>query len=114
VFKTTPEKQLASWLFIRWFAEKDPNVRWAQDANYFPIRRSAAESPEMQAYMEKWPQYKTAFGFLEWGKGEPVVPAYQDMRGLIGDAITAVVTGMATPQEALDFAVEEANALLAE
>ncbi len=114
VFKTTPEKQLASWLFIRWFTEKDPNVRWAQEANYFPIRRSAAESAEMQAYMEKWPQYKTAFGFLEWGKGEPVVPAYQDMRGLIGDAITAVVTGMATPQEALDFAVEEANALLAE
>jgi len=114
VFKSTPEKQLASWLFIRWFTQKEPNVRWAQDANYFPIRRSAAESDEMVAYMADNPNYEKAFGFLQYGKGEPVVPAYETMRGFIGDAITAVVTGQATPQEALDFAVRESNAALAE
>jgi len=114
VFKTTPEKQLASWLFIRWFTQRENNVKWAEVANYFPIRKSAVESEEMQAYMEKNPQYKKAFGFLKWGRGEPSVAAYQTIRGLIADAITAVVTGQKTPQEALDYAVSEANAALAE
>ena len=114
VFRSTPEKQLASWLFMRWFTEAEPNVKWAKVANYFPIRASAVESAEMQAYMAENPNYTKSFGFLPWGKGEPVVPAYQTMRGFIGDAITAVVTGMSTPQEALDYAVEESNAVLAE
>ena len=114
VFKSTPEKQLASWLFIRWFTQAEPNVKWAKVANYFPIRESAAQSAEMQAYMSENPNYQKAFGFLQWGKGEPVVPAYQTMRGFIDDATTAVVTGQATPQEALDFAVEESNTVLAE
>jgi multiple sugar transport system substrate-binding protein/sn-glycerol 3-phosphate transport system substrate-binding protein len=114
VFKTTPEKQLAAWLFIRWFTQAEANVKWAKVANYFPIRESAAQSAEMQEYMAANPNYKAAFDFLKWGKGEPVVPAYQTMRGFISDAITAVVTGQATPQDALDHAVQESNAVLAE
>jgi ABC-type glycerol-3-phosphate transport system substrate-binding protein len=114
VFKSTPEKQLASWLFMRWFTQAEPNVKWAKVANYFPIRASAVASAEMQAYMDENPNYAKSFGFLPWGKGEPVVPAYQTMRGFIGDAITAVVTGISTPQEALDLAVQESNAVLAE
>jgi len=114
VFRTTPEKQLASWLFIRWFTQKEQTVRWAKVANYFPIRKSAVESAEMQAYMEENPQYKQAFGFLAWGKGEPTIAGWETVRGLIGDAITAVVTAQSTPQEALDYAVAEANAALAE
>ena len=43
-----------------------------------------------------------------------MVPAYQTMRGFIGDAVTAVITGQSTPQEALDYAVEESNFVLSE
>ncbi len=114
VFKTAPQKQLASWLFIRWFVQRDNNVRWATVANYFPMRQSALDSEEMQAYLEGNPNYWTAFGFLRWGRGEPPVSAYDAISGLINEATTAVISGQSTPQEALDFAVQEANALLPE
>ncbi|NIO68469.1 MAG: ABC transporter substrate-binding protein, partial [Anaerolineae bacterium] len=29
VFKTTPQKQLAGWLFIKWFTEPEQAARWA-------------------------------------------------------------------------------------
>ena len=114
VFQTTPEKQVASWLFVRWFTQKEQTVRWAMVANYFPVRRSAIESAEMQAYMDENPQYLKAFGFLQYGRGEPTIAGWETVRSLMGDAVTAVVTGQMMPQEALDYAVEEANAALAE
>ena len=58
--------------------------------------------------------HKKAFGFLQWGKGEPTIAGWETVRSLMGDAVTAVVTGQMTPQEALDYAVDEANAALAE
>jgi ABC-type glycerol-3-phosphate transport system substrate-binding protein len=114
VFKTTPQKQLASWLFVRWFVQTENNVKWAITGYDFPLRQSALESEELLAHVEENPNYGTAFGFLQWGRGEPPVSAYDTIRGLINEATMAVFTGQSTAQEALDFAVREANALLAE
>jgi len=47
VFKTTPEKQLASWLFLKWFTAPEQTARWAIATGYFPVRKSAAESEVM-------------------------------------------------------------------
>ncbi|KPL22149.1 MAG: hypothetical protein AMJ93_07835, partial [Anaerolineae bacterium SM23_84] len=114
VLKTTPQKQLASWLFIRWFVQPENNVKWATVANHFPVRQAVLDSEEMQAYVGENPNYGTAFAFLQWGRAEPPVSAYDTIRGLINEATTAFITGQSTLQEALDFAVQEANALLAE
>ncbi|UCC76017.1 MAG: hypothetical protein JSW37_10920, partial [Anaerolineales bacterium] len=69
---------------------------------------------EMQAYMAENPTYGTAFGLLQWSRGEPPVSAHDAIGRLINEATTAVLTGQSNPQEALDFAVQEADALLAE
>ncbi len=114
VFKSTPQKQLASWLFIRAFVQPENNVEWATAENNFPLRQSALDSEEMQTYVEENPNYGTAFGFLQWSRGEPPVPAYDAIRRLISEATTAVFTGQSTVREALDFAVQEATALLAD
>ncbi|MGA9347744.1 MAG: extracellular solute-binding protein [Anaerolineae bacterium] len=44
VFKSTPEKQLASWLFLKYFTAPEQTAEWAMAANYFPVRKTAAES----------------------------------------------------------------------
>jgi ABC-type glycerol-3-phosphate transport system substrate-binding protein len=114
VFKTTPQKQLASWLFIRWLVQPENNIKWATAGNSFPLRQSALDSEEMQAYMAENPTYGTAFGLLQWSRGEPPVSAHDAIGRLINEATTAVLTGQSNAQEALDFAVQEADALLAE
>ncbi len=42
--KTTPEAQLAAWLFIRWFTEPEQQAKWAEVSNYYPVRFSTQEN----------------------------------------------------------------------
>jgi multiple sugar transport system substrate-binding protein len=112
VFKTTPEKQLASWLFIRWFTQPENTARWAMVANYFPVRQSSIDLPEMTEYLAANPVYEKAFELLVYGKAEPAVAAWSQIRGVINNATVAVING-ADPKTTLDAAVQEANQLLA-
>jgi len=114
VFKTTPERQLAAWLFIKWFTEPKQTATWAMDSNYFPVRRSAAESEAMQEYFKKNPLYKKAFDFLPYGRTEPTIAGWQSVRDALGNAIVGVITGEKTPQAALDEAAATAQKALSQ
>ena len=41
ITKSTPQKQLAAWLFIRWFSEPKQQAQWTHVSKYFPVRRAA-------------------------------------------------------------------------
>ena len=112
IFKSTPERQLAAWLFFKYWAETENVTNWATVANYFPLRQSAIESTPMQEYLEGNPKYEKAFGFLPYGRVEPAVAGWQEIRGIMGDAMTAAVEGE-DPQVILDSAAAEANGVLA-
>jgi multiple sugar transport system substrate-binding protein/sn-glycerol 3-phosphate transport system substrate-binding protein len=110
VFNTTPERQLASWLFIKWFTEKEQTAEWAKDSSYFPVRKSAAA--EMTDFFASNPLYAQAWSWVQYGRTEPNVPGWQEVRGIIGDAMTEIING-ADVQATLDAAAKEANAALA-
>ncbi len=112
IFNTAPERELAAWLFVRWFTEKDQTAAWAMDSNYFPVRRSAAESEAMQEYFASNPLYKKAFDFLPYGRTEPTIAGWQSVRDALGNAIVAVISGEQTPQAALDEAATAAQEAL--
>ncbi len=114
IFKTTPEKQLAAWLFVKWYTEKEQTLRWAQASRYMPLRKSAAEDPSMQKFFEENPVYKQAFDILQYAKNEPSIAGWQEVRGLIGDMLVAVISGEMTPQEALEYYAAEAQRVLDE
>ncbi|MCC7354027.1 MAG: ABC transporter substrate-binding protein [Anaerolineae bacterium] len=105
------EQQLASWLFIRWFTERDQTAKWAIAANSFPVRGSAAESPEFKAYAEKNREFQKAFEWVQYGKVEPQMAEWNAVRTIIQDAVAAVIQG-ADPKAALDKAVTDANTAL--
>ena len=113
VFKTTPEKQLASWLFIKWFTEPEQTARWAIGTNYFPVRKSAAESEGMKEYFKENPLYEKAFSFLPYAKTEPSIAGWQAVRDALGNAMVAVISGEKAPEEALQEAVAEAEKVIA-
>jgi multiple sugar transport system substrate-binding protein len=108
VFKSTPEKQLAAWQFLKWFTQADQTARWSIATGYFPVRKSAADSTTIKDQFTKDPNYKKAFDFLQYAKGEPTVAGWDPVRSAIQDAETAVVTGKAAPQAALDDAAKKA------
>ena len=109
--KTTPEEQLAAWLFVKWFTEPEQQAEWAQISNYFPVRKSTAA--ELGDYFAQNPAYATAFSLLKYGKVEPPVAGYDVVRTKMSEAYNAILEG-ADVEETLAQLDKEANEILAE
>jgi multiple sugar transport system substrate-binding protein len=112
IFPTTPEKQLAAWLFIKWLTEPEQSARWTRATDYFPVRGSAAD--ELEDYFAGNPQFAKAFGFLDHDIAiEPGVVGYDECRNLIGEMLSTVVAGD-DPASKLHDTVEECNSFMPE
>ena len=113
LFKTTPERQAAAWKFIRFLTSKTVNTRWALRTGYLPIRQSAIQSPEYQAFLSKNPDYRdAAVANLRNGCVQPKVSAWESIRGIIDDAMFEAMSRRTSPQESLDRAVSISNDLI--
>lgn len=40
---STPEQELAAWLFVKWFTEPEQQARWVEASGYFPTREDTRE-----------------------------------------------------------------------
>jgi ABC-type glycerol-3-phosphate transport system substrate-binding protein len=113
ILRTTPRQQLAAWLFLKWFLQPENDVQWALETGALPLHKSGTESPEMQAYFEQNPQYKTACGLLAFAATEPAIPRWQEIRALLVNAAETMCSGQAEPADALAAADTAADGLLA-
>ena len=112
-FKSTPEKQLASWIFIKWFAEPDQTADWAIRSSYMPVRKSAVNNAALKTYWAKDTQGKAAFDLSGTAVPEPNVRGQQDIRTVIEDLLVGVATGrLADVEKAVKDAGAKANQIL--
>ncbi|HZQ38051.1 MAG TPA: ABC transporter substrate-binding protein [Dehalococcoidia bacterium] len=110
MFKSSPEKQLAAWLFMKYFASKEVNPDWSVASGYLPIRTSGLADPRVQAQVQKLPQYAVALQVQQYGRSEPAVRSYQTTRKHISDAIVAALADPnKNPKQLLDDAVKLSN-----
>jgi len=109
--RTTQERQLAAWLFVKWMTEPAQQARWVRASNYFPVRKSTAAN--LDEYFSSNPNYRKAFELLKYGKSEPAVSGYDRVRDMIQRTMVAVVKG-ADVEEALADLERQANENLAE
>jgi multiple sugar transport system substrate-binding protein len=87
--KSTPERQLAAWIFLKYYTSPEPQAAWAKASMYFPTRASVAD--QMQDFFAENPTYATAFDLLEYGIFEPPVPGYDFVRDEIEAVMAAIV-----------------------
>jgi multiple sugar transport system substrate-binding protein len=110
--KTTPEQELAAWLFLKWFTAPEQNARWAKISNYFPVRDSAFAA--MSDYFEANPIYRQAFDLLPYGTFEAQWCAcYEEVRRLMEESYNAILDG-ADIEATLTQLEEDADVSLAE
>lgn len=122
VFKSTPEKQLASWLFLKHFTDANNLAKWAQTTNYIATRKSAStmaidnvKSALGRDFPEAAVGYDNLYDLLRYGAVESPVAGYDPVRRLIIDMVHDVaIDGNADPQAALDETVAQANEVLKE
>jgi multiple sugar transport system substrate-binding protein len=112
VFRSTPEKQLAAWLFIKWLTEPEQSARWTRATGYFPVRQTTMNQLAKDFAANPNPQFETAWGFLGNEIAiEPGVVGYDECRDLITEMLTAVVHGE-DPATQLAQTVDKCNVYL--
>jgi multiple sugar transport system substrate-binding protein len=92
VCQTAPQRQLAAWLFLRWFTQPTQQAQWVRASNYFPVRRSTAA--ELEDYFKENPEYRKAYALLDYGKTEPSAKSYEPVRRLVSTAVVDVLEGI--------------------
>jgi len=112
IFVSTPEQQLAAWLFIKWMSEPEQQATWASSTGYFPTRQAAADL--LADYFAEHPTYEKAFTFMSMDYGvESPVAGYDECRSAISEMLTAVLGGE-DAQTQLDDTVAACNEYLEE
>jgi multiple sugar transport system substrate-binding protein len=112
LFKSTPLKQAAAWEWVKFFSDREQTVTWSIASSYMPLRRSAADSGDLKALWQKSPQAEQAFRLAPYARPEPNIAAWQDIREVLANALSAVITQRSPPKAALDAAARQANRLI--
>ncbi|MFN2236976.1 MAG: extracellular solute-binding protein, partial [Anaerolineales bacterium] len=111
VTQTTPEQQLAAWIFIKWFTSPEIQAQWDMISGYFPTRASTEEF--LADYNVENPQWGAALALLPYGYYEPQLISYQGVRDAAQQAFNEIMQG-ADIQTTLDDLTVTANELQAE
>lgn len=91
LLRSTPQKQLAAWLFARWFASTDQTAAWARQTGQLPLRISAADRLKNESADN--PAYVAVLDLLKYGRANPLVAYWPDVAEAATRAVLAVADG---------------------
>ncbi|MBI5566489.1 MAG: extracellular solute-binding protein [Chloroflexi bacterium] len=109
MLRSTPSRQLAGWLFVRWFSEAPQTVRWSELTGWLPVRRSAAQG--LAQTFATNAGFKVAYDLLTVAQAQPDIAQWGSIAQLLVRAVNAAVGGR-DPAQALNEAAVAADALL--
>ncbi len=111
------EERDAGWTFIKWLMEPEQQAEWFAGSGYLPVRNSAYDLPTAKDTIAKYPQFqipadlfaKTATTTAALG---PLIGPFQQVRDAVRGAIESMLSGSASPDEAMKTAVKNADAAI--
>ncbi|BAY14318.1 extracellular solute-binding protein [Anabaenopsis circularis NIES-21] len=101
LFKTTPERQKATFKFAEYAMSADFQTELALGTGYLPINVKSRQSSKYQEFVKKIPQVKVFLEQAQYGRSRPIFPGYNRISDGIGRAVEAVLLGKLSPVEAL-------------
>jgi multiple sugar transport system substrate-binding protein len=113
LFKAGTDHEQLGWRFIKFFTSPPITARWARETGYLPVRKTAAELPEMQAFWKENPRALHAFELLPAARVEPNVPGWDEVRNLLEDAARKAIHDRGTPEQIARELKRKADAALA-
>lgn len=115
LFKTTPEQQLAGWLFLKYFAGPQGQAIYGAKTGYFPATLSSQDVVVLKQDYEAHPQKLQAFKeVFPYGKATVATAAQAVIDDAVNAAIMNVYSNKASVADALKNLQAEATKLLAE
>ncbi|MCX6034613.1 MAG: extracellular solute-binding protein [Chloroflexi bacterium] len=83
VLKSSPEKQLAAWLFARWLLSLENQAQWVEATGLFPLFHSVLDI--IGPYRTASPQWDSAVGDLSLAQGVPQMASWRKVRYVLED-----------------------------
>lgn len=108
-------EQKAAWKFLSWFSSEEAATTWSSDTafGFWPIRPSVVESSAFQSVASEAPGRLEAIqSALAAAQPRPNIAAWNQVEAFLAEAIQKALQGAASPQAALDAAVDQADAVL--
>ena len=84
VLKSSPEKQLAAWLFARWMISPQNQARWIESSASLPLGTQVF--PLLSAYKAAHPQWAAVLDLLPHVRLEPSPASWGQVRWSLSDA----------------------------
>jgi multiple sugar transport system substrate-binding protein len=114
VFNQNDARVAGAVEFLTWFSAPEQQLEWIAGAGSLPIRQSISTDPGYQDYLDAYPGIDAMVANLANAvHTRPAVTQYPMISEAMGQSISAVLLGETSPQDALNQAAEQTNALLA-
>jgi len=111
VLKSSPEQELASWLFIKYLTSPENQAKWVEASGYLPTQYSTEAM--LADYVASNPVYASSLALAALGQGEPeTFTAWYSVRRAVEDAAAQLYA--AESPEAVDAILAELNITAAE
>ena len=115
---SSAEKQEAAFKYMAFATSPEITTFWSRTTGYMPVRKSAAESEEMQTFYEDNPNFQTAVEQLPLTEPQDVARVYiPNGDQIIGKGLERITVNNEDPQAAFDDVArtldEEAQPVLA-
>jgi multiple sugar transport system substrate-binding protein len=110
ILKSTSQRELAAWLFIRWLSEPENQIRFTSATSSLPLR---GESQKLMATNPLSPQWQAAVDAIQYARPEPALRSWMNVRWAVSDATTQLfryyftIDQVSTLVELLDSTAQE-------
>lgn len=109
IFKSEPEAELASWLFLKYLTSPEVQAEWSQYSGYYPTRKDSLAY--LQEFGEDNPAWASGLDLLKYSQSAPLHPSWQIVQLAVEDAFEEI---LANPDIDLDDQLDELDRVAAE
>jgi ABC-type glycerol-3-phosphate transport system substrate-binding protein len=88
LLESTPERQLASWLFVRWLLSAENQAKWVETTGTLPLRTATLDL--LADYRSAHPQWDTAVQSLPLAQGVPQRADWHTVRYVLADGTLSI------------------------
>lgn len=114
IFETTPEKEAAAWLFVKWLTSKEIQIKWDILTSFMPVRDSVAKDEVYITWATTTePRLKPFIEYQRYARARPMVPQYPEISDAFSEELQKALYGTVSVDEALASAEARVNEILA-
>ncbi len=83
ILESNKDRQIATWLFVRWLLDNEQDKRFVETTHLFPLRSSTLSL--LADYERTHPQWKQAVELLPQGALQPQLASWRTVKIMLGD-----------------------------